>query len=521
MKNVLFSGLFFVTLITLAGCGAGGDSAPVITSFSPGSGAVGATVTLTGTQFTGATAVKFNSTSATYTVASATSISATVPSGASSGLITVTTPLGSATSAASFAVTASTGTTQYIKLTAPSGSGPGETSWEGNPGVVVFSGEKNIVKDVIGGDLIGFATSSSGSKLYAYISQNDGTSWSWMNTGVSSIRSASGVAQDADGKMHIVACQDYNGPQYLRLTVARDSNKHVTGFSQSASFDIETAGSSSASQHCQVAAGSDLGGSPVLFWGLYSGGGQIYAGKTTSTAGVSPIDASDFVKLDGKAGETLVVDNSKVDGGDAHNSDFGFAQHPVSKDLWFQWGAMDTGDNTTNSAPLKRLRYTPSSGSGGTVWSAGVPSMIEQFASAGLNPQHFSVASTPNYVWMMWYSNAAGGIVVDRIDGAGTVTTNAFGTISGGYLGWFSLSVDPITENRAWLLGWVSVVSDLSTNTILIKYFNGSTWATAGTETLSLGDPWGLAGSVGWDNGLSVLLIGNAYVPYVATLRTN
>ena len=413
------------------------------------------------------------------------------------------------------------GTTEYIQLAQPSGSGPGMNSWGVNSGMIAFSGEKNIVKDVIGGDLIGFVISDSGSHLYAYISQNNGTSWSWMNTGVSSIISASGVAQDLQGKIHILSCQDWNiSLQYLRLNVMRDSSNHVTSFSQDASFKMETAGSVGFSQHCQVTAGKDISGNPVLFWGLYSNDSKIYAGKTTLTAGISPVSASDFVALDGTPRETIVVDNGNVLNGDAHNSDFGFAQHPVSKDLWFQWGGMDVGHNQAG-VPLKRVRYTPSNGSGVTVWSAGQISTIEQAGSANSNtPQHFSVTSTPNYVWMMRCSNAIGGIVVDRIDVAGNVTTNAFGAISGGYLGWYSLSVDPISENHAWLLGWVSDAASISQNTILIKYFDGSKWVTDWTETLRL-DPWGLAGSVGWDNGLSVLLLNyDEHVPYVATLRT-
>lgn len=77
--------------------GAGSESAPTITAFTPVYGLAGTAVTITGTNFTGSTAVKFHTTNAiSFSVASATSITATVPSGAATGKISVVTPGGTA-----------------------------------------------------------------------------------------------------------------------------------------------------------------------------------------------------------------------------------------------------------------------------------------------------------------------------------------------------------------------------------------------------------------------------------------
>jgi len=68
------------------------------------------------------------------------------------------------------------------------------------------------------------------------------------------------------------------------------------------------------------------------------------------------------------------------------------AQHPASRDLWLQWGAMDTGDNSSSPMPLVRARYVPQLDAGAgptTTWTTNASLMTTVYQGGQPNAKHW------------------------------------------------------------------------------------------------------------------------------------
>jgi hypothetical protein len=280
----------------------------------------------------------------------------------------------------------------------------------------------------------------------------------------------------------------------------------------------------------QVVPGKDQAGHDVLFYCVYddpgnAARGRIQAGMTTPAAGLTPTSPAHFVKLDGTVGATLVMTlpPGDVDAAitNSHHNAVELAQHPRSRDLWFQWGPIDTGDTLlANRNPVRRLRATPS---GASTFALGAAVDVE--AWNGTSVQLGSVVSTPNFVWLMRTSPTAG-VVIDKVDAQGRVTAGALPSplptpSTGGY---FVLAVDA-AERQAWVGGWTSYDSQPGSGSpaaFWASHWDGAAWKKFSDVTdVHPADTWGVGRSVGWDHGLAMVLLDPAtFAPSFATLRT-
>ncbi len=383
-----------------------------------------------------------------------------------------------------------------------------------------LTADPEIIKDVQGGDLVAFFEGTA--SLHAAVSKDNGTSWAWVdgaNVGALGTPGIPGpIAQDTDGKVHLVFAE-VGAIGYARLSLVRDSGGHVTGFGVDANAALPANANTSGFVRIQIVAGKDGAGNRTLVYVIYdesTTGGRIQAGKTSVSSGWLPQASSDFVSLSNAAGTTPIANLPFVNGFEgSHNCSVQLAQHPISRDLWFQWGPIDTTDGITgNTNPVVRLRATPSA----STWTLGTPSTVEPFAggfAAGLA----SVYTTPNYVWLMHFSPGRG-LVIDRAASDGTVTDSAIPSPlttphSGGYI---SLVVDATTESRAFAGGWISSDSAGGAD-FWAKYWNGSTWQTF-EQPNPPGDVNGIGQSVGWNGGLALVQLDpNTSAASMATIR--
>ena len=379
-----------------------------------------------------------------------------------------------------------------------------------------------IVKDKLGVDLV--ALFRGNNSLHAAVSV-DGISWSWINpTSTIDIDPPLVIAQSDDGNLHVVSWSYSRGASYARVALSRDGNGNVIGLSSASSriafpFNV-TFGDMSA----DLVAGYDQSGNPTLLYSIYdngsgNNGGRVMVGKTKISAGVSPTVSSDFVSLTNTAGATQ-LDTMSGSWATPHNAGVLMAQHPVSKDIWFQWGPMNTGDGLTqNNLPLKRLRATPS----GTTFTAGSAQTIATFSN-GSGVQNYEVINTPSSVWFL-YGTATSALNFDKVDANGLLTSNAIPSPytmaqSGGF---FTASFNS-TETQIWLAGQAGLdTNDPNRMKTWAKYWNGSTWTSYNTVIVT-DNLFRMGRSSGWGNGLAFFQSHFDYTtwkPVMGSLSTN
>jgi hypothetical protein len=416
----------------------------------------------------------------------------------------------------------SPGTTTYTPaayLPAHSDGVPTSVQW--------IHGATLVVKDNVGGDLVAFFRGTNG--LHAAVSRDDGLTWSWVDPSSNvDVDPTLAIAQSADGDVHIIAWSWWRGASYSRLTLSRDGAHHISGFASPVSNIAFPSDPYPGDMSADIVAGTDQAGNPTLFFVLYdrfsdSIQGRIVAGKTTVAAGTRPSASSHFVALEGTAGWTQLETMGSDGWAAPHNACVLMAQHPVSKDLWFQWGPLNTGDGLTqNTLPVKRLRAVPG---GANTFVPGVASTVAVYAD-GWGTQNYAVVSSPSSVWFA-YGMAASALNFDKASADGTITKNAIPspypvTHSGGF---FTMAVNS-TETAMWLAGMIayetgdpgSVPEDT-----WAKYWNGSSWTTFDATTIPDGTNFRLSRSSGWDRGLVFLQSRFDYEswrPALGTLRT-
>jgi hypothetical protein len=431
-----------------------------------------------------------------------------------------TPPTGGATSAASTTtnVVPPSGTTSYTPLQyLPSSS-------DGVPTTVQWIHCATlIVKDNLGLDLVALLRGTK--SLHAAVSTDDGSTWQWVDPASAiNVDPPLAIAQSADGNIHVISWSWSSGASYSRIALSRDSNKHISGLSAAASGVTFPTNLSYGDMSADIVAGVDQAGNSTLLYSFYdnvgSDGGRVLAGKTSVAAGVSPTAAKDFVALDNTQGATQLDLMSGDSWSAPHNAGVLMAQHPASKDIWFQWGPMNTGDGLTqNTLPLKRLRATPS---GASTFAIGTVNTVAMFQSTGV--QNYAVTSTPKSVWFL-YGTPASALNFDRAASDGSVTKGAipspYTTQSSG--GFFTMSINS-TETEIWLAGQAGLdTNDPNRMKTWAKYWNGSAWTTYSTIVIT-DNLFRMGRSVGWEHGLAFVQSHfdyDTWRPTIGALRTS
>jgi hypothetical protein len=372
---------------------------------------------------------------------------------------------------------------------------------DGTPTTVQWiHGATLIVKDNRGSDLIGFFKGTS--NLHAAVSTDNGASWHWINSSVTAnIDPPLAVAQSADGFVHMMSWSyGRGGPFYSRIKLVRDAAGHLTDFSVTAPNIAFASNLNFADMSGDLLAGTDAAGNPSLFFTIYEdygSGGRVLAGKTTVAGGVAPSATSQFVGLDGKASLTPLDVNSD-EWASPHNAAVFMAQHPVSHDLWFQWGPLNTGDGlTSNKLPLRRVRATGS----GSNYAVGAIGNVAVF-SGGYGTQNYAAVASANYVWFM-YGSSSSAISIDRASANGTVSSNVvpspYSTKHSG--GFFTLGVSA-AEKDIWVAGQVAEDGeDPHPMSRWAKHWDGAAWTSYTTDGVR-DELFRVCRSSGWNEGL-------------------
>lgn len=418
--------------------------------------------------------------------------------------------------------------------TGPTGGGTGVTTYttlaslpthsDGVPTSAQWPhGATMIVKDVVGGDLVAFFKGNS--SYHAAVSVNSGLTWTWKDpaSAVNPPAYPVVITQSSDGNVHMIGWSWAYGVTYNRFGLVRDSGGHVTSFNAQVLNVAFPSNPNAADLSADLVAGTDGSGNPTLFFALYDDqynsvrGGRVVAGKTSLTAGYLPSTSSDFVKLDGTAGFTQLDLMTTDPWASPHNAGVFMAQHPVSKDVWFQWGPLSTNDGITgNTLPIKRLK---ASSNGSNTFSLGSIVTVAAF-TGGFGVQNQATLSTSNAVWFM-YTTPTQAIVIDKADSLGNITSNAIPSpfTNAHSSGHFTLNVSN-DETKAWFAGRVGYDVDVSEPRI-VKYWNGSVWTSFSDN--SPGDGFRAGRSSGWNSGLVWMQSQFDYSthrPLLGTIRT-
>ncbi len=367
------------------------------------------------------------------------------------------------------------------------------------------NGEPRIVKDRTpgkAGELLGFGWSD---RLYLFASADHGDSWRFVDpTGNETIgtRDVLCAAQDSRGKIHLLF---KNGPggrvDYARVALSHTAGR-VSGFaSEVKGVSLPGGYNTNVDIRGTLQIIRDQSGAEVLAYEVNDNTTPLHfrvqMGVATS---LDPAVSSDFVKLDGTAGATLVFGDANFNN---HDHAASFAQLGASKDLWVFFGPVDAEYGSTDATFTTRIRLSPS---GPKTWSVGTP--IPMVGSDAISsPEALCVYGTQNYVWFLYF-DPADGLSIDRVDAQGKYQHSAVPSPDPGKNrnGWgvFSVAAD---ETRIWAI-WNSMarqgpgVSDRTRQ----AFWNGATWTTY-TDPMG-GDSWGMGGSLGWGEGVVATRLG-------------
>ncbi|MBK8475661.1 MAG: hypothetical protein IPL39_04955 [Opitutaceae bacterium] len=155
---------------------------------------------------------------------------------------------------------------------------------DGGPRGCWYNAENAIVRDRVGGDLVGFFPGNS--KLMAAVSRDSGRTWSMLSPNPSFWLPNSGsICQSADGKIHILYNTLYSGGgAYARFTLVRDGSGHITNFTSDLPLNpsgnypelMLPAVNGNMDVRTGIVAGTDSAGNPRLFWVMYDDPGGTY-----------------------------------------------------------------------------------------------------------------------------------------------------------------------------------------------------------------------------------------------------
>jgi len=397
-----------------------------------------------------------------------------------------------------------------------------------------YNGDTVVFKDNGGSDLVGFFSGDHG--LLAVVSGDSGKTWRTIRPAPDiPIPVCDALCQGPDGKVHIVG-STYIESIYARVSLIRDGGGRVVGFES----DIPAADGYRIALpmidnmdfgRWNISAGSDAAGSPRLFLSAYCGPdypaatpyGQIKACASSVAAGHAPAVLSDWVRLDdpSAAGATVVYASASSTE-TSHSTGMHLAQHPLSKDLWIEWGPLDTfHDSVADKDPVQRLRAVPS---GDHAWSLGSPSIVATFSTTaasgyGYQCQHYALCATADYVWSA-HLQPETGLEIDRIDRYGALARNAIprpDEFSGECLGSFVAFSVSMDASRAWLGVWRSEDSLADPLACFAACWDGGAWTVF--DDASLADSYGVGKSAGWDSGLVIVATETTETVSIATIR--
>ncbi len=413
---------------------------------------------------------------------------------------------GTGTAAASpfAALGSSSGRVAFTAL-ASHGSGPLTNPWS--------NGEPRIIKDVTGGELIGFGWSD---KLYIFKSGDNGNTWSFVDPTAGETIGTFRIlcaTQDSTGKCHIIYVDGPGGHvQYARIALSYTSGL-VTGFASDVK-NVTLPGSynTSVDVRATIRAVTDALGVETLVHhtsGNVTGNTfLVQMGKATS---LTPSATADFVKLDGTSGATTVFTTT---GFNNHDHSSFFAQLGSTKDMWVFWGPTDAEFGGLDGTSTQRVRLTASD----HTWSVGSP--ITMVGQDGVTtPEAMCVYGTRNFVWFM-YLDPTDGLSFDKVSATGVYTHAAIATPDAGAdrNGWGVFTVAP-DEIRVWAC-WNTIASGGPgvADRTRQGFWDGASWTTY-TDS-QVGDSWGIGGTVQWDDGLvATRLDGGDLSISLATIR--
>jgi hypothetical protein len=443
-------------------------------------------------------------------------------------------------------VTGAAGTAASVEAVVAVAAGASSTTYtpltmlpelDGGPAGTWANASNFFVKDKVGGDLVGvFSGSNQGSTTHAVavVSRDEGRTWTVLRPNPAfGLPSTGAMCQSADGKIHVLCRALSNeGMGYARLNLVRDTAGHVVNFTSdlpmrtnenypqvmlpdvNANRDIRN----------DIVAGYDKAGSPRLFWILYDDPsdnpvrGRVFAGMSSVAAGWNPTSPADWVSLTNQPGITVL--KQFAEGGSSHTSTAHLTQHPISRDLWIEWGPLNTCDSSSdNTVPIERLRCTPTADH---AWSVGTPVVAGAYStSAGWACLLGSIVATPTHVWFTRVDGATG-IHIDKVDKDGQVTVDAIPVPWGGPQcgADMAFSVNA-AGTQAWLGLWVPYDSAVEPNAVFAMHWDGSTWTRY--NDLDVDDTAGVSQSIGWDNGLvmAIPLWEGGWRVRVASIRTS
>ncbi|MFA5186352.1 MAG: hypothetical protein WC551_07755 [Patescibacteria group bacterium] len=355
------------------------------------------------------------------------------------------------------------------------------------------NGQRGYFKDNGGnGELFAIEDDQgSTNRLHIIKSTDGGATWTWVSpTGSLASYDFTGVlyqggAQDSSGKLHLAFVSTAT-VTYMRVVLTRTDGA-ITGLDYEATFNLpgtyDATGdiwscveivTTASSVECVLICSDDRPASPGT-------GIRTQAVKSSS---ITPATATDFTKLDGTAGATVLLTHATANSHEHHTL---FAQCTNTRDVWLFLGSQFAeGGPDGSGLYLSYLRLTASGG----TWTVGSLTATPYGNSVTQKTTLQCVIGTDDYVWVVMIT-PADGICLDRVNASG-----------------YTHKAIPCPDTGTEQIGWcVAQVSADGTNAFAVwdlmsptstKYGAYSTLAgtwTTWTESRSayIGDSWGMA----------------------------
>lgn len=351
------------------------------------------------------------------------------------------------------------------------------------------------------GEIFGFGWSD---KFYMYKTGDYGNTWSYVDPTVGDTLGSDSfmtAVQDSSGSIHMLFKNGGTGSvEYSRVALDY-TGAVITGFHSVVDrLAIPGTYNTNVDVRGVLRVVLDQSGQETLVYHVSDNpwaGLRIQMGVATS---LTPNSTSDFVKLDGTPGATLVYE---MVGTTNHDHATNFAQLGSSRDLWAFEGPINAefgwsgGDNF-----MRRIRLTAS---GPHTWGFDDPITF----SANVNnpsPEILSVYGTENYVWLL-YIDPIDGVCIDKVRADGVWIHNAVPSPepwrpAQNGMGTFTVSDD---ETRIYLILSTMQSNDGKDNRLGQMYWDGSSWTRF--EDPAAGDRWGLGAITGWSEGVATASI--------------
>lgn len=380
-------------------------------------------------------------------------------------------------------------------------------------------GESRIVVDPVTNDLLAFFNDDSTAIVYGIISTDYGESWTELGSKTlgSITFQMTSLGIDSKGDIHCIAYRNSSSPHnyyYFRLSLTR-SGGHVTDFSVAqapfAFVDHSMVNTNEPRGDLKIVS---IGGNERILYCFNSAQTsgpntdvQVYGGMSTTSAQAS---LSDFVAIDGSAGDTQLYNNTGNSNRNNHYLQMLWVQERSTEDCYLILGKMDADHRVPVSSStdynLVARRYTVS---GDTLV---YDSDIVLATDDGVAPMILGVASTATKAWVMylhptlgvsfgyladgvWHDQAAPPLDVGDRAAFGAFSVDDAGHIWCGYHTFYNNADQQIHGAMA--------------------FWDGEAWSS--TDFTGLHDCCCFAGSVDWKYGCAILRFTGAKLPVSTT----